>query len=50
MEALRNRSDKFAEISAGAFHGVISAVDGIAIRIIRPMERDGVIDAGNYFC
>ena len=40
-------SDDFALDSNGFFKGCVGAIDGLAVRIRRPV---GVADAGNYFC
>ena len=40
-------SDDFALDSNGVFKGCVGAIDGLAIRIRRPV---GVADARNYFC
>ena len=44
---LSEMSDDFASESNGFFGGCIGALDGLAIRIVRPAN---VPDAGNYFC
>ena len=44
---LSEMSDDFASDSNGFFGGCIGALDGLAIRIVRPAN---VPDAGNYFC
>jgi len=47
---LQSISDGFAQFSGHVLRGCIGAIDGLAIRIRCPSERDGVSDPGNYFC
>lgn len=47
---LQSISNGFAQFSGHALEGCIGAIDGLAIRIRCPSERDGVSDPGNYFC
>jgi DDE superfamily endonuclease len=46
---LYNRANQYAEKSNGVFYGPFGAIDGMAVRIRRPTEKD-IPDAGNYYC
>lgn len=47
---LQSISDGFAKFSGHALQGCIGAIDGLALRIRCPSEKDGIVDPGNYFC
>jgi DDE superfamily endonuclease len=47
--AINQLADAFAEKSNGVFFGPFSALDGVAVRIKCPTERE-VADPGNYYC
>lgn len=48
-EVLEFLANQFAERSNGVFYGPFGAVDGLAVRIKCPKEKE-VPDPGNYYC
>ena len=48
--ALYKLSEGFTNKTDGVFKFPFAAIDGIAVRITAPTERDGVYDPGNYWC
>jgi DDE superfamily endonuclease len=47
--AINHLADLYAEKSNGVFFGPFCALDGLAVRVKCPTERD-VADPGNYYC
>ena len=48
--ALYKLSEGFTDKTNGIFKFPFAALDGLAVRIIAPTERDGVRGPGNYWC
>jgi DDE superfamily endonuclease len=47
--AINHLANIYAEKSNGIFFGAFSAIDGLAVRVKSPTERE-VADPGNYYC